>query len=113
MLKDRFGVFLSREEEERGEHIPFNEKEDNYGPSGSTPAFSDEEEEIKPEDESCAPILEKMEREEVLPINPITKVNIQSMEIMQPVRPLVNQIPSPPVPVIDIDGPSAEPLIPH
>lgn len=43
MLKERFGAFLSKEEEDKGDPSPIIDKDDHYGPSEPGPAFSDDE----------------------------------------------------------------------
>ena len=43
MLKERFGAFLSREEEDKSDTCPIIDKDDHYGPNEPGPAFSDDE----------------------------------------------------------------------
>ena len=53
MLKERFGVFLSREEEDRNEPGPVIDREDNFGGhEAGGPAFSDDEDEDSKEVEA-------------------------------------------------------------
>ena len=45
MLKERFGAFLSKEEEEKGDPLPIIDKDDHYSQSSEPgPAFSDDDE---------------------------------------------------------------------
>jgi integrator complex subunit 3 len=93
MLKERFGVFLSKEEGgDKGDPGPIIDKDDHYGPSEPGPVFSDDEdsqdslpggydrkEEVKEEEQqqparSLSPPGEQEEEEEVVEVKPEVKV---------------------------------------
>ena len=93
MLKERFGVFLSKEEGgDKGNPGPIIDKDDHYGPSEPGPVFSDDEdsqdslpggydrkEEVKEEEQqqparSLSPPGEQEEEEEVVEVKPEVKV---------------------------------------
>jgi len=86
MLKERFGAFLSKEEDEKGDPSPIIDKDDHYSHSEPGPAFSDDEDsqdslpgsfdkplEVKDEAEvksRLSPPLKREEEEEVVEIKP-------------------------------------------
>lgn len=94
MLKERFGVFLSREGEEKLDPNPIIDKDDHYGPSEPGPAFSDDE------DDEVIESFEKIEKEE-----PPIMMGRPVQSILETVPPnIVRPADVTPVP-LDIDPP--------
>merc|ERR1719195_2335233 len=94
MLKERFGVFLSREGEEKLDPNPIIDKDDHYGPSEPGPAFSDDE------DDEVIESFEKIEKEE-----PPIMMGRPTQSILETVPSnIVRPVDVTPIP-IDIDPP--------